>query len=433
MQAYEAVPAPFSLARTEGIPDSPAGRQLAWLVQIINRSPNAIIDDADVAAHFHADFFKESPRSGISTTVRNLAQTYAPVMLLDVGQRQPERLIALTKTANGNTRIRITIDQSTGLIKGLRLIPYLSFADADADIRALAPRGQLLIAEVEGQKCRPIHGFNPDESLAIGSTFKLYVLLALVDHILAGKASWATPVPIREEWKSLPFGTMQKERQGARFPLRIFAEKMISISDNSATDHIIHTIGRESVEAALTTAHHHQPEANIPFLSTREFFLFNRSLQPDVTERYMTSTEGDRRWFLENVLAIRSAYDSADDDGMISHYPAQVGWFASAADICNVMAILWGRAHTSSDAAPLLDILSVQPGVTVSPGIWPFVGYKAGWWHGLRSLTWLLRRSDDRVFIIVLGFNDPSGAEIDKGRVFALAYAIFELLADEGR
>ncbi len=166
-------------------------------------------------------------------------------------------------------RIRLTIDEPSGLIRGLRFIPYLSLADVASDVSGLAPQTQLLIAEVQGRECRPLYEVDSGEPLAVGSTFKLYVLLSLVDHILSGEVTWASEVAIRDRWKSLPFGTMQDEPQGALFSLYAFAENMISASDNTATDHLIYTLGRERVETTWRAAQHHPSSLNTPLFSTR--------------------------------------------------------------------------------------------------------------------------------------------------------------------
>jgi hypothetical protein len=123
---------------------------------------------------------------------------------------------------------------------------------------------------------------------------KLWVLLAL-DEKLARRARSCrgTPSsPIRDEAKSLPSGTMQDEAAGAEHTLREFATQMISISDNTATDHLIDYVGDAGVEKALKLAKHGNPAANIPFLRTRELFGLKLAATADELAAYRKANAG---------------------------------------------------------------------------------------------------------------------------------------------
>jgi beta-lactamase class A len=64
----------------------------------------------------------------------------------------------------------------------------------------------------------------------LGSTFKLYVLDALATQIASGKHGWDESVAIDDAHKSLPSGKMRDEPSGKTFPVRHFAEQMLSVS-----------------------------------------------------------------------------------------------------------------------------------------------------------------------------------------------------------
>src|SRR5579884_2199081 len=112
----------------------------------------------------------------------------------------------------------------------------------DARAKTVAPEVGILAAELVNGQCQPIHALNADQPLALGSEFKLYVLGELAHQIQEGKLSWDQPLAIHEDWKSLPGGFMQFQPAGATFPLWWYAEEMIAISDNTAADHLIHTL-----------------------------------------------------------------------------------------------------------------------------------------------------------------------------------------------
>jgi beta-lactamase class A len=78
---------------------------------------------------------------------------------------------------------------------------------------------------------------------------KLYVLHALGDAVAAGKLSWDQPLTVTAQLKSLPSGVLQYEPEGTQISVLDAAAKMISISDNTAADMLIHLVGRSAVEA----------------------------------------------------------------------------------------------------------------------------------------------------------------------------------------
>lgn len=132
---------------------------------------------------------------------------------------------------------------------------------------ALAPEGSYLVTE-NGVK---LYGKDEDKALGIGSAFKLGVLKALRDDVDAGARKWSDVVELGAGDISLPSGMLQNWPVGAPVTLDTAASLMISISDNTATDLLLHAVGRDKVEAALGIA---------PVLTTRELFVLkaNREL-----------------------------------------------------------------------------------------------------------------------------------------------------------
>src|SRR5690606_27330832 len=88
------------------------------------------------------------------------------------------------------------------------------------------------------------------------SVFKMYVLYAVAQAIEAGTLTWSEQLEITDDVRSLPSGELQNEPAGTLVTVREAAEKMIAISDNTATDMLIKRLGREQVEAAVAAAGH---------------------------------------------------------------------------------------------------------------------------------------------------------------------------------
>ena len=95
-------------------------------------------------------------------------------------------------------------------------------------------------------------------------------------------------------------------------------------------------------------------------------------------------------------------------------------WFASSEDLCRVLATLGERARTKPQTAPVLDVLAKNPGLPVDAAVWPYVGFKGGSEPGVMNLSWLLRRKDDRWFVVTLGVNDTK-RELDEGKILGVA------------
>ena len=276
----------------------------------------------------------------------------------------------------------------------------------DAAFRSLAPATNFLAAEVVNGECHPVHGVNPDERLALGSTFKLYVLGELARQIEAGTTDWDNQVPVQERLKSKLSGGTMFEPAGTLHTLRQYAERMIAESDNTATDHLIDHLGRENVEAAQAALGHGAPELNTPLLTTREFFTFKIAIPPDRIDAYLDATDAEQRRILETEVGPHPIHTYGYGDWVAPRRIDSVEWFASATEVCVALATLHGMAERPGLGA-IDNILALNRGGVFDARTWPYAGFKGGYEAGVFNLTWLLRRADGRVFVVTAGLNDP--------------------------
>ncbi len=316
------------------------------------------------------------------------------VMTLSVENRPPHRISGLffgppTPAVSSLNEVRERLAQLPG--------------SASALIRRLDPDPGTLLA------------LNPDEQLAIGSSFKLYVLGTLTQ--LADP--WATVVRLQERFKSLPSGVMQDWPDGSPVTVHTLAVQMISISDNTATDHLIHWIGRRRIEAALAELGHSNPARTIPFLTTREMFALKADSQR--LSRYVAADLQQRRELLAELDTVRkpSAYAVPGTPTAID----QVEWFASCADLCRLMDYFRRLGDQR-----VLAILAVNPGL---PGIqrqYRYVGYKGGSEAGVLNMTWLLQSRSGTWYAASFTWNNPE-REVDLVKLSGLAQAALDLIA----
>lgn len=279
-----------------------------------------------------------------------------------------------------------------------------SMAAVLGEIRALPGQASVAVARLGGAAPVVTAGVAPDRTLAIGSAFKLWILAELSRQVRAGQRRWSDVVPI--DRRSIPGGTLHGWPRGAPVTLHTLASLMISISDNSATDVLLHVVGREAVERMMARIGIEAAARNRPLLSTLELSAIKTG--PDAAlGRWLNAGEAERRRIL---AADYAGLDPASVD--ISRFtgaPLHIGsveWFASPADLARTMD--WLRVNGDDGARA---ILAINPGL--APGIqgaFAYLGYKGGSEPGVISLTWLIRNRAGSWFAVSGIWNNPAGA-----------------------
>ena len=419
--------------------DSPVGGQLNW-VKAVNRDD---LTEEEVASHFTSSFADQASAAqiiGIFGQIRTAAEVDWSLAGIQ-GNEQHTQMVALITAGDLELAVQIVVksdDNHRIDVLSFTEPPNLddppgSWAELQNELAAEASQVSLLAAEVTSGSCERVFGFDEDRVLAIGSAFKLYVLGELARQIDEGLVSWEEPLVIREDIRSFgtPGESMDDAAAGTVLSLKRYAELMISISDNTATDHLIDRLGRANVEASMARLGHSDPALNIPFLTTRQFVLLKLALSPEQRAAYLELGSEGRRGFLNTDLAGRGIDDAVANAAELVAPVAieSIEWFASPADLSRAMVWLHQAASTPG-LEPLLDILSINPGVPFDKRVWPFVGYKGGSEPGVLAVSWLLERNDGRLFFLA-GIHNDSAALIDQSRAIFLISVGADLLAEE--
>jgi beta-lactamase class A len=409
-----------------GIATTATERALQWVLDAAN---GATLTEDEVNQRFSSTFLSQVPAA-------QLIQVFAEIGSMGpwrLERREPATvagsLTAVVTRGDGQYwRLMIATD-ALGRIVGLLFLPageldpaLDSWSAIDERAAKVAPQVNLLAATVSEDACVPIHALAADSSLAIGSSFKLWVLATLADQIRAGTHSWTETIPIVDAHKSLPSGVLQDAPAGTTLPLREFASQMISISDNTAADHLLFLVGREAVEAMLPITAHHAPALNQPFLSTRELFTLKLMATPVEQAAYGGATTAEKRALLAQHASVYDPRTYAGPDWTAPRLIEDLEWFASANDLCQVMRVLRNDGG-QPPTAPVRGILSLNPGLPDASGAFDYIGFKGGSEPGVLNLTWLLQRNVDKQWVVVtLGFNDPE-EEIDAAQAQYVATA----------
>ena len=356
------------------------------------------MSEADYDTFFADGFRAQVPYATFQGINAQLAPS-APWSVVEPLVQGRDRGQMLVENAAGD-RVTVGVAIVEGEVTELLLQPWTEpVTDVAEAFELLEGIGEFayLIAEVtDADDCRRIDELDADRAQPLGSVFKLLVLGAVVDEIAAGELSWDDPVTIRDELDSLPSGVTQIEAPGSTRTVRELAEVMISISDNTATDHLLFLVGRETVEAAQARWGIEDPSLNVPFVSTKE--LFHLKLSEELRTSYVAATVDERRSILDELadVALPSIDELADIDDVWSS-PIEIDtleWFATPADICRVL----GRLALDPDARAILE---TSPGVPSAQ--WERVGFKGGSEPGVLAVAWVVEDETGRIFTVTGG------------------------------
>ena len=418
-------------------PDTPAGEHLAWFLHALAQTTPPSADE--VERRFTPEFLAQVPTTNFIALTKGIRGQVGSVVLESVREDSAHQLVATLFSPKLNQPFALSIATEpdpphrvhTLLMRPLPKRPQEgdTWDNIDDDLSEFAERVSIGAYRVrEGGALQPIHMLHEREPLAIGSAFKLWILGALADAVREGRLRFDDPLPVRGEWKSLPSGRMQDEAPGATFPLAHYAAQMISISDNTATDHLLLLLGRERVEATMARFCA-RPERNRPMLTTRDMFALKLSPDAALTERYLAEDEAGRRAMLEGEVA-----SIVPNLVMASFWVAPrmidtLEWFASTEELCETIAHL-ARVGGEETMAPVMQALSLNPGVPLDRAVWAGFAYKGGSEPGVMNMTYWLLRHDGERFALSMTANDPNEA-FDQTTMAGLVERAIALLARE--
>ncbi|MFD2415237.1 serine hydrolase [Amycolatopsis pigmentata] len=403
-----------------GLPAAQAGtvatarQQLDWVVSASTRLP---LPDNEIREHLAPVLLN---KAGGPAGVNAGLATLGPLTMGTIVTEQPEQIEAIVHATKDDYLASLHVGQD-GLIDTLRFtfddpVPG-SWQELDSRLSALGARVSFAASEIGADgRCRTVHGVNEDVQRPLGSTFKLYVLGALGTAVAEHRASWTENLAIRDDWKSLPSGVLQNEPAGTELPLSTYADKMISVSDNTAADHLIHRLGRDAVQRQLFLFGNQRPQANIPFLTTKALFEFKGAQYPARADAYLALPRWARPAALADLerlpltgLAIWPKPEKID----------QLEWFASPTDICRVFSGL-----SKENQPEIGHALSINDGgLSLDPSRFPTVWYKGGSEPGVLTMNYLVRAADGRTLTTSVMVSDPA-RNLDETHIEATSEAL---------
>ncbi|RYD51567.1 MAG: hypothetical protein EOP60_10725 [Sphingomonadales bacterium] len=263
---------------------------------------------------------------------------------------------------------------------------------------------------------------NADKALAVGSAFKLVILAELVRVTNAGTRNWDDMVTL--DGRPLPGGGYTAKPAGTQVSFRELATQMISISDNSATDILLATLGREKVEAMLKTIGVKPDPRNLPYLSTLEAFKLKWLQDGALADKYNALDDKGQRAMLAGEVAAADIAPLMRMAGL-PLLPSRIDtleWFFSPADLIRVMD--WLRRNTEGDKGKdARAVLSKNGGIAVDKAQYGWVGFKGGSEPGVMNVTLLLQGTDGAWYAAAASWNDTA-APVENERFAGLMQAL---------
>ncbi|MGW3348089.1 serine hydrolase [Nonomuraea rubra] len=377
------------------VPATPAGRQLGWLLDAATRAP---IPESEVTQHFTADFLKSVPPAQINQTLAGLKG----MKLERVLSSRNASLVAQAAVGAESFNVSISVDAAGLIARLLFSAPDpRTWAEVDTRLRQLSPRPAFLAAELTADgTCRPAHAVAAGERRPLGSMIKLYVLGAVAERVRSGALRWDTELTITPELKSMPSGQLQDRPDGSKVTVLEAARLMISISDNTATDLLIHKVGRKAVERTMR-AWGVRDERNVPLMTTRDLFVLKGAGYPRHAKRYLSLNDARQRAYLEKVVAKVPLSE-------IQAWPRPreldtLEWFASPNELCRAYAGLVKLGDRRVG-----EVLSINDaGIGLDPAQWPTRWYKGGSEPGLSAVSFLARTARGKAYFVTTTASDP--------------------------
>lgn len=372
---------------------------------------------------FRDDFFAQVPLQQIKEVVGHFNPVMGTIQRIALLKRRGTHAgtFAFTGSKGMNMEIDLAVDAAPPhKIIGLLLKPPTSTGAVTenldtllSELKKLPGTVNFMLMKLPERKI--IASVNPEQLLAIGSTFKLYLLGELMSRIAEGKASWETVIHT-DSSISGGGGRMASWPHGSAVTLHTLATLMISESDNAATDHLLRYLRREGVEQQVAAMGHLNPQRMIPLLATWEAFKLKSVGARSQRQKLTSASEPERRSALQGVETLTVDYGGVSGPVAID----TVEWFASASDLCRAMDALRTLPDANNTGR---NIMAINPGLMIDTTTWNYIGYKGGSEPGVLNLTFLLQTQSGEWFALSGGWNNPA-AILDNDRFLGLLQRI---------
>ena len=338
------------------------------------------VKDADYSTIFAPIFLKQVPADKIAPVLIKLGKDLGEVK--ELKKEGTKNFIIFEK---GRAPYQISFDKK-GLINGF----FIGVPESDddtlekviKDLKKISENTSVCVMK-DGKEI--VLDLNSKKPLAVGSAFKLYVLKALDKKIKNEISGYNQILRLKKEGYSLPSGMLQNWPEGTPMTIRSIANLMISISDNTAADHLIDYVGRKKIEEVLPVYY------TKPFLKTSEMFKLKSKGNEAIIKEYIRSNETARLNMLKKLQSF--PLEKVEFIKTPTHND-KVEWHISTHDLCKVIYEMKDNKSIQINTGLLEDQkLSLK-------------GYKGGSEPGVMNMTHVFQKdAKSPVYSVSCTFN----------------------------
>jgi hypothetical protein len=428
------------------LPPGPTADQLQWLIGELATGETTTV--AEVNAHFDPAWLSQIDVAQTQAFIQSLRSSYPDAVITDVVALTPVRATLVidspassppsgfmsfgTRYTNGGLIVQFGVSTYGGSVQYPE-DQSLSLTQAADKFVTLSPSPSLLVGRINGSdQCTALQDRNANTPRATASVFKIWVLGGLAEAIVDGSIASTDIVPMVAS-EIAPGGTINSEPLDTPFPVDDLARLMMGISDNTATDLLHESVGRDRLDALVPAWGVAQPDLLTPFLGISEQFHVFYSFDLTDALSYVNGTQPFKYTFLHDRIEPLGP----NTGGPFFHTQLLTDgtWRASPYDVCRAFAKL-RRLPQGSEALHTVDRALgagvAQPDVRAK---WDRVWYKGGSLAsgaGNHVLThaWMLENAGDDPYVVVALSNNPAGG-IDPFQVQSVTGRMLELLSLE--
>lgn len=381
---------------------------------------------------FAAKFLSLAPEEEITRTLRELHRRFGKPLFVQLHHMSgPYAAEAELIFNEARVPLQITVESQpphriSGMVFQKEEPDKDSWETLAVELKKLPGKTACTVRGLDEQQ-KPLLEYNADAPMAVGSSFKLLLLATLAEEVALKHMTWQDVLRTDKRWYSLPGGILQDWPENSPVTLHTLATLMVSRSDNTAADHLLHHLGQTRIALMqrrfLPDARYaaRGPHWNSPFLSTAELFRIKMKLTPEQQQTFAAGTSADRK----KMLATLVQPISLDRPRMLSKpvHIDRIEWFYSTNDLCRIM-----NGLRREDRVPhLKEILAISQPFETDETYWQYVGYKGGAEAGVLNFTLLLQNRKGTWYAVSITWNHLEEAK-DGGRVREIVERIVRLL-----
>ncbi|MEO7324605.1 MAG: serine hydrolase [Dokdonella sp.] len=430
------------VGNTFALPPGPTADQLEWIMGEL--AAGETTTPAEIAAHFdpawsvsvaNTQAFFQTLRTSFPNAIIRDVVAVTPVQVTVVISKPdlstPYGFLNLEAHYTGAHGILIfSVSNYFGSVQYAE-DQTLTLTQAVTKFGTLSSAPAMLVGRIGASgQCTAIEDLNASQPHATASIFKLWVLAGLARGMNLGSIDIGENIQLVSSALA-PAGTINNEPLGTLFSIVDMATLMIGISDNTATDHVHHRVGRPLIDDAIDAYGVADPTILKPLLDISEQFHLLFSFPLATAQAYINGSETYQQQFIDNQIVPLGPYTSGtySNPGLLT----AGSWRASPMDICNAFAH-HRRLPQGSDAMNIVNqALTAQSAQPEVRNAWDRVWYKGGSLSGgdgyhVLTHAWMVQKNDQDPYVVIAMSNSDSGG-IDQYKVQSITGRILQLVS----